>query len=499
MQIVSNSAITWRRTSALSDVSSFYVSEPDLIFANKSRFKDPRGGLYLFGPYGQYGNASYVKITTNAGIIGTSKSISKVVNFFDYLHRKIPASGQTNVDFPGLGLDGKLRHDIRFDSQWEQTIDKSNMDECERKTDRIQRTEYLLKMIEDKLEAIHGVQPNPDVVFVSLPSETLKLCIVPGQKGLKITLANKRFRAELSNEQKAGDFDFHDIIKVLGMKYRLPTQFILPTTLDLDRKTLQDLATRAWNLTVAIYYKTRGVPWKLAELEPDTCYAGVSFYRECSPDGQQFMRAGVARVFLATGEALVLKGDPFKWNDPHAEPHLNEEQAVALMDKIIAEYKKSHKDKPPQRLVLHKTSEYTSEEKVGFLKACETIPQKDLLTVTRSKIDWYREGSYPTVRGNVFKVSGTEFYIFTLGYIPQLKTFPKPGIPVPIRVQVANLDSPDRLMCKEILALTRLNWNNADFCDQMPITISASRRIGSILSEARAREIEISNEYKFYM
>lgn len=308
----------------MASVRSFYVSEPDLIFANKKRFKDPRGGLYLFGPYGQYGNASYVNITTNAGVIGTSKSIGKVIDFFDYLHRRIPATDENSVDFPGLGLDGKLRHDICFDSQWEQTIDKSNFNECERKPDRIDRTEYLLKIIEDRLEAIHGIQPNPDVVFVTLPSDILKLCIIPGQKGLKITLANKRFGTELTDVQRMGDFDFHDIIKVLGIKYRLPTQFILPTTLDLERKTLQDLATRAWNLSVAVYYKTRGVPWKLAELEPDTCYSGVSFYRECSPDGKQFMRAGVARVFLATGEALVLKGDPFKWDYPRAEPHLNE-------------------------------------------------------------------------------------------------------------------------------------------------------------------------------
>lgn len=480
-------------------IISFYVPEPDLIFANKNRFKDPRGGLYLFGPYGQYGNASFVNITTNAGIIGTSKSIGKVVDFFDYLHNKIPASGENSVDFPGLGLNGKLRHDIHFDEQWQQTIDKADFDECQSKTDRIDRTLYLLKLINDKLESIHGVQPNPDVVFITLPLELLKLCTVPGQKGLKITLANKRFGSELTEGQKRGDYDFHDIIKVLGMENKLPTQFILPTTLDLERKLLQDLATRAWNLSVAVYYKTKGVPWKLAELEPDTCYAGISFYRECSPEGKPYMRAGVARVFLATGEALILKGDPFQWGHPRIEPHLNEEQAEALMNKIIVEYTKSHKGKPPERLVLHKTSEYTEEEKKGFLSASNAVGQKDLLTLTQSQIDWYREGAYPTVRGNVIKVSESEFYIFTLGYIPQLKTFPKPGIPVPIRVQVANLDSPERKMCKEILSLTRLNWNNADFCDQMPITISASRRIGNILSEARARDIDISSEYKFYM
>ncbi|MGA3061548.1 MAG: hypothetical protein ABSD92_14460 [Candidatus Bathyarchaeia archaeon] len=312
------------------NISSFYIPEPDLIFANKQRFKDPRAGLYLYGPYGQYGDASYVNITTNAGIIGTSKSIGKVIDFFDFLHNKIPGSGENSIDFPGLGLDGKLRHDIHFDDQWEQTIDKVNFEECQNKPGRIDRTLYLINLINDKLESIHGVVPNPDIVFIAPPVEFLKLCIIPGQKGLKITLANKRFGSELTEDQKKGDYDFHDIIKVLGMQHKLPTQFILPTTLDLDRKLLQDPATRAWNLSVAVYYKTKGVPWKLAELEPDTCYAGISFYRECSAEGKQYMRAGVARVFLATGEALILKGDPFEWDNPGVQPHLNDEQAKAL-------------------------------------------------------------------------------------------------------------------------------------------------------------------------
>ena len=70
---------------------------------------------------------------------------------------------------------------------------------------------------------------------------------------------------------------------------------------------------------------------------------------------------------------------------------------------------------------------------------------------------------------------------------------------VSVRVNVANLDPPERKMCKEILSLTRLNSNNADFCDQMPITISAADLKGDILSEGRAKDIDVSNEYKCYM
>ena len=144
---------------------------------------------------------------------------------------------------------------------------------------------------------------------------------------------------------------------------------------------------------------------------------------------------------------------------------------------------------------------FTEEEKSGFLVENETaeIKQIDLLTLTQSPIDFYRDGAYPIVRGTVIKAPRSEFYIFTLGYITQLKTYPKPGIPIPVRVRISNLDSTERKMCKEILSLTRLDWNNADFCTQMPITLLASDRIGDILSEARARDIEPSNEYRFYM
>jgi hypothetical protein len=483
----------------MTNISSFYVQEPDLIFANKIRFKDPKGGLFLYGPFGQYGDASEVNITANAAIIGTSKSMGNLLDFFRHLHNRIPANSVGGVDFPGLGIDGRLRFDIRFDDQWQETIDKTDVDECKNKDTRTEKALYLLGLIDDKLESLHGKQPNPDFVFIVLPLELLKMCASPGQIGLRITLADRRFGSAPTEVQKKGDYDFHSIIKIMGMKHHLPTQFILPTTLDMERKLfIQDLATRAWNLSVAAYYKSKGVPWKLAELESGTCYAGISFYRECSPDGKQSMRASVAQVFLATGETLILRGDPFEWPDSDIQPHLNSEQAEALRNKITAAYSKTHKE-IPERLVIHKSTGFTAEEKNGFMEAKNATKQMDLLTLTQSPIDWYREGSSPIVRGNVVKISESEFFVFTLGYIPQLQTFPKPGIPIPVRVNVANLDSPERKMCKEILSLTRLNWNNADFCDQMPITISAADLIGDILSEGRAKDIDVSNEYKYYM
>ena len=73
------------------------------------------------------------------------------------------------------------------------TIDRVNVDECEGIPKRTDRALYLLNLIDEKLASLHQKQPNPDIVFITLPTELLKMCTVPGQIGLTITLANRRF------------------------------------------------------------------------------------------------------------------------------------------------------------------------------------------------------------------------------------------------------------------------------------------------------------------
>ena len=165
-----------------------------------------------------------------------------------YKRQKIPARSVGGIDFPGLGLDGKLRFDIKFDEQWQETITRQELDECKRQSKRTDRALYALNLIEQKMESLHQKEPSPDIVFIAIPKEIIKVCRKPRQKSLKITLAHRRFSSTITEEQMRGDYDFHNIIKVIGMKYHLTTQVILPPTLDLEKKIgVQDLATRAWN------------------------------------------------------------------------------------------------------------------------------------------------------------------------------------------------------------------------------------------------------------
>ena len=100
-----------------------------------------------------------------------------------------------------------------------------------------------------------------------------------------------------------------------------------------------------------------------AKLDPHTCYAGISFYRV--DQGHHSMRASVARLFLHTGECLVLTGEPFEWDDPSVEPRLTKEQTIELKNMIINGYQDVHGDLP-NRLVVYKRTDFNEEEVDGF-------------------------------------------------------------------------------------------------------------------------------------
>ena len=123
------------------------------------------------------------------------------------------------------------------------------------------------------------------VVICALPLDLLK---VVGPKLRKLEEG-----ADLT--ERASQTDFHDLLKARAMAQGPPIQLVLPATYDPSKqrrqsragvqRTLQDEATRAWNIYSALYYKAGGVPWRLPRDNSayTTCYVGVSFYYSLDP------------------------------------------------------------------------------------------------------------------------------------------------------------------------------------------------------------------------
>ena len=121
----------------------------------------------------------------------------------------------------------------------------------------------------------------------------------------------------------------------------------------------------------------------------------------------------------------------------------------------------------------------------GFQKATRDIEFKDFITILNTSLRFYREGSYPILRGTLISTN-SDHYLFTTGFTPHLYSYPGSRVPEPILIRPFQLDTSIVNVSGEIMALTRLDWNNTKFNIRKPVTISISRKVGEILAESRA-------------
>lgn len=160
--------------------------------------------------------------------------------------------------------------------------------------------------------------------------------------------------------------------------------------------------------------------------------------------------------------------------------------------------KRQNRGSLPNRIVLHKTSHFWEEELAGFQSACEIVPQHDFIAFGWRGLQFYCPGDYPPLRGTYVKLSDTDMLLYTVGYVPYLRTYPGARVPHPLEIIEHHGDSPWNVVLEEILALTKMNWNTAAFACSEPITIAFSRKVGQILAELGSRN-PMRSEYRFYM
>lgn len=469
----------------MNDFNSTHIEEPSLKF-DGGESKDPRTGLIKYGPRTPAVGEEHK--VAKIGIVGSAFSISGIEELLHQMKSEIPpedAGERWNPPFPGLGKDSPLKLSLDVQKRWREKISDEEIQEVEQQPNRKEKVKKAVEIFEKKIELIYGKESPPDVIMVSIPERIYETCTFSKSGDAKI---------------QSDDIDFHNRIKLIGMKKGIPTQLVKPKTL--KREKTQDDSDIAWNLAVGILYKSRkGHPWKLTELETGTCYVGISFYKEKNKDRT---RTSMAQVFLETGESFVLRGDPIE--DEKKGPgnnHLTTEDAENLVEKVLEQYE-DIKGHSPSRLVIHKTSYFWEDEKEGFLQGASDIEEKDFVTIhDRTSFRAFAgNNDYPVVRGTLTShESRNQFYLFTVGYIPSLQTYPGHRVPAPIRIipdEDVN-DSSYKEIADEILSFTKLDWNTSHFCRKMPVTTVVSDSVGDILSEATSQDIDIDPHYYFYM
>ena len=508
-----------------SEAGAVVIKEPELFFGGTFPSVDPKTGISLYGPY------SIAKNPINIGIIGSNITVDQTTSILERM--KLPIEGPDKnptwtPNFPGFSLAHPFKCEIIISSKWCQTITAREVDVLERIANVEERIAKGVEIFITCLSNIEEREEAPDIVVCAPPKKLMELCISDHDVRTtrrKMSDAEKRLASISKNQQtifaympeeyqkereqyliRIGAHNFHHLLKAQAMKFNLRTQFIRPDTLEAitsknkkpGQKGVQDNATFAWNLTTALLYKSGGRPWTPSLLVAHTCFVGISFFHAKEAYGGG-MGTSLAQVFTPEGDGLVIRGERITLS-PRQTPHLEKGAAERLLKKAINLFVRQTGGRTPTRVVIHKSSKFDDAELCGFKNAIKHIPRFDFVAILYKarKIRLFREGYNPVLRGTMVTLPDRSWLLYTNGYVPFMKLYPGPHIPRPLEIVQHVGDALPKQISQEILVLTKLNWNNANFASNLPITLQFADKVGEILKEIPS-ESTPKNKYMYYM
>lgn len=289
------------------------------------------------------------------------------------------------------------------------------------------------------------------------------------------------------------DFDLHDQVKAVCAAQAIPTQLLNDKSFAYFCR-----ASVAWRLGIALYVKAGGVPWKMEPVLPDTAFIGLSYalrtsggtlrYVTCC--SQIFDAEGTGLEFLAydtTGQVKVVGKNPFLFRD----------QMRAVMSRSLGLYLDRHGGHMPSRIVIHKNTEWKQQEIDGAFDALGRVADIELLTVSQTSWRAIRllapasggrgvPDNYPLMRGTLVTVGENELLLWTQGdaaavtggqrYFPEGRGLPRPLL---LRRYAGHGDA--QLVGAEVLALSKMDWNNDHLYDTLPATQAFAHDLAEVV------------------
>lgn len=492
------------------------IPEPTVL-AKTAEATDCKSVL-LTGPYGaRQAHSNCIRL----GVIGTYDLVDAFKVWLDSLNSTIESEPSKDLtddqfaaerhkllfpDFPGA--EQAFDCAISVDPEFEARIPINELGRLPR-DNKPAYLDALVNLISEKIQSLlRGSNRKPEAIVVLLTNEMFETAHLvdlrrfkkPSTDGqLNLFSDFDKLQDRLPKPDELVKRNLRSVLKKLAMSpsIQIPIQIIRENTL--KGIETQNLATRSWNLATGMYYKTGQLPWILGEMDSKTCFLGISFFHRQTVKGD-LVFSSMSHLFANDFNSLGLRGERVEYNDILKSPTLTRSAASNLVTRALAEYQ-SVRDSAPKRLVIHKTSRYTKDELAGFKAALEESHiAYDLVSLTKASLRIIRWGSYPVPRGTAYFPARDQAYLYTKGFIPQLQTYPGSHIPTPFLVHKAEGDSSIRQVCADILSLTKLNWNTADFCCGVPVTISFARNVGEVFKEFDdSTPYEPSRYFRFYM
>lgn len=518
-----------------------FLGEPLLQFGHGQTAEDPHDGLALFGPAERR-----TQLPDNV-VIGTANGIKLWEVWCLALNAPAACIDQARhrawPPFPGF--------DVAFGAPWPTplraySIDTVKLSEASRKSDKFERAYSVANLYMEPMERLSRLDSRPALAICIVPDEVYENCRPNSSVVAAERSDNARSKAEMNFIKKAIDDrnkgqarmfddddpaiiatldqidsieisrglspDFRRQLKARMMASELPLQIIKESTLRITPQVKRGepgtnpLSDRLWNFSTAVYYKCGAKPWKTPWARDGVCYIGLAY--KLTDDGRNACCA--AQMFLDSGDGVVFVGEFGPWySKDRGEFHLPPDKAEALLRGAIQTYQQED-GRPLKEIFLHARSGIDADEYAGFARACP--PGVNLVAIRvrqdRGGLRLYRydehpdaakRGQHPVQRGIFWQRSDRHGLLFTNGFKPRIGTYDGFEVPVPLAITIQHGCADLLHVARDILGLTKLNYNSCQLGEGQPITVKYSDRVGEILLANPALERgKWRHNFKYY-
>lgn len=498
------------------------LEEPPLEFRYGQALPAPHDGLAMFGPFdadmpSRPGNLRY-------GLIGTPEGIDRFLSFSRRIAAPIvpPQDLDQRLWPPFPGFDVAFSCGWPTEPAWHAVVDRERLLRETRIGEPHQRSYAVVERFLEQLTVAAQRDEQLSPVFCVLPEEVYLHCRPQSQilqKEMSTAPLTSRTRKLIAGGQDdlfdanartryQYSVDFRRQLKARSMPLGIPLQLLRETTLRLSdsntnprERSLTPMADRAWNLSTTAYYKAGGKPWRLRTARPGVCYVGLAFRRTSSNDGRGNTAVCAAQMFLESGDGIVFKGETGPWYSEESNDfHLTPEAAESLLRGVIETYR-ALGGLPLTEVFLHSRSDINAREFAGYQRA---LPPETKVVAVRVQSErsngfkLFRPGTRPVLRGTFWTTGPRTGLLWGSGFVPRLGTYAGSEVPIPLRIDVQHGDADVVEVARDVLSLTKLNYNACSFGDSQPVTVGFSDKVGEILV-ANPAASQPQPQFRFYI
>jgi len=512
---------------------AIYIPEPKLTFGYDQKAIDPRDGLVLYGPH-----EALSPFTMRVGVIGTAQHLSDYSAYVEQMNKpiysrkryysEIISLERQRPSFPGF--------EAVFNVKWPTNpevalqVDLVDIQRYLKNQNKTLRTNDLVDLFLSKIvEFGKKEDAKLDLWYIIIPIQIYNACR-PKSWGRDIGKGTAKYAEMTEAGQTALAFaeytdyddilsrildtstDFHHLLKarLIQENVHVPVQLVIDRTLRFrDKESNKRLdeymkANLAWTQSTTIFYKLGKLPWKLGDIREGVCYLGLVFKK--LPNDPKKNVCSAAQMFLRDGDGSVFRGNIGLWESKPNEFHLDETEAGSLIGMALDDYFQKW-DRYPKELFIHSKTYFDDLEWAGFEKAvrdrkAETklvgILIKDLNDLKLYRHAPKQPSNYGVLRGTGFLLNDQEGHLCTKGFIPRLNTSNSLEMPRNLRVKIIRGTADIETVLRDILALSKLNYNSCIYGDGIPVTLKFSNKIGSILTSLPEWKVD-KRQFMFYI